>query len=914
MANYATLKAAIQQVIKTNGNEEITGALLQQSLLAMINSLGGYYQFAGIAAPSTNPGTPDQNVYYIASTAGTYSNFNGITLANGEIAILKYNGTWSKDSTGAATQESVNQLRSEVDGVVTMTKGAYITSNQGIGNVCPLTQTAYNGTDCAVVELAKGQTINITGVGGNSSRLWAILDETTHKILEVAEASSSAPSSPFEKTITAEQDCIVVINVYNENATPAYGNNANTPYSVKLLGTLSDKVNATEKEVGKLSIGGWEIGSINYPDTTHNFIPNYSTTIVARMAAMSYKVPYAGTFRFSFKDGYQCIICSIGATVPSGWQSSPFDVLFNAGDIFRIAVRTNPATTVSDASALALASGIVVYSVNARQRALNDGLAYGRNIPFTRQAFLSKTTGSEIIESTYVATDFIPTKEGDVFYYSGLAGTNMACVNGYNGKTFISSLLDGTNRNITNQKVVIPSGVTAIRSCSNYSASHKLWGGTEISKMIGALIYDNYADDSVEDSPENLGVAYAIQKAVDMSKLSQYLRNSLAVPTDNKVAGDTIIGLPYSSTRKRSTFVPNNVSFETYLSALSDANSKAYMASGTGSGATEQLWYGEVCAPFAQYCLGIDVMRGTNWTIFTIPGMQKVSVQDAQHAKLGDIINVGTKTSAHCKVVVGVSRRRGDGMVTHITTAESISPLCVIEKITASAFNILLNNYTLLRYQYINQNKYDSAKGAFAQYEINRNIMPDFGNKANYGIDDEVNINILDLANYTGYVLEKDGKFGETVPLSVGETIIKLGALPFGKYALRLTDANGNMSPAVEWIVIDYSVMVTARSGGIIRFAFSSKNALPIGTYWSRADYMPTIVREIGPAELDAGYIDTQLSSDQIMVADDQRYENARSEVEKYGDLTEIYGRVLFKTEFGIFTSPQPQTPVEIIE
>ena len=96
MANYETLKAAIQQVIKTNGNNEITGALLQQSLLAMINSLGGYYQFAGIATPTTNPGTPDQKVFYIASSAGTYSNFNSVVIANNEFAVLKYDTTWTK--------------------------------------------------------------------------------------------------------------------------------------------------------------------------------------------------------------------------------------------------------------------------------------------------------------------------------------------------------------------------------------------------------------------------------------------------------------------------------------------------------------------------------------------------------------------------------------------------------------------------------------------------------------------------------------------------------------------------------------------------------------------------------------------------------------------------------------------------
>jgi hypothetical protein len=114
MANYNTLKAAIQQVVKTNGNNEITGALLQQSLLSMINSLGVGYQFMGIATPSTNPGTPDQNVFYIASIAGTYTNFNGIELDAGEVAFLTYNGAWAKNSSGFGSEEKLFQLSADV--------------------------------------------------------------------------------------------------------------------------------------------------------------------------------------------------------------------------------------------------------------------------------------------------------------------------------------------------------------------------------------------------------------------------------------------------------------------------------------------------------------------------------------------------------------------------------------------------------------------------------------------------------------------------------------------------------------------------------------------------------------------------------------------------------------------------------
>lgn len=115
MANYETLKTAIQQVVKTNGNNEITGALLQQSLLAMINTLGIGYQFAGIATPTTNPGTPDANVFYIAATNGTYSNFDNIILEIGDVAILKYNGTWVKDAVNIPTNDTIANLSGRID-------------------------------------------------------------------------------------------------------------------------------------------------------------------------------------------------------------------------------------------------------------------------------------------------------------------------------------------------------------------------------------------------------------------------------------------------------------------------------------------------------------------------------------------------------------------------------------------------------------------------------------------------------------------------------------------------------------------------------------------------------------------------------------------------------------------------------
>lgn len=95
MANYSNLKSAIDTNIKTNGNEEITGAILNTVLNSMVTSLGAGYQYMGVATTSTNPGTPDAKVFYLAYTPGTYTNFSGIVVTG--LCVLKYDTAWSKD-------------------------------------------------------------------------------------------------------------------------------------------------------------------------------------------------------------------------------------------------------------------------------------------------------------------------------------------------------------------------------------------------------------------------------------------------------------------------------------------------------------------------------------------------------------------------------------------------------------------------------------------------------------------------------------------------------------------------------------------------------------------------------------------------------------------------------------------------
>lgn len=168
MANWTILKEVIAHVIKTNGNQEITGAVLQNTLNSIVNSVGENATFAGIATPTTNPGTPDGPVFYIASQAGVYSNFNGIEVAEGEAVILQWNnGVWSKKTSDFATQQQLTELESKVKVIIRTPEYEII---QGVLNgSSPSSSTTYSYT--TPIHLHKGDIIVTSLI---CSGAWAI--------------------------------------------------------------------------------------------------------------------------------------------------------------------------------------------------------------------------------------------------------------------------------------------------------------------------------------------------------------------------------------------------------------------------------------------------------------------------------------------------------------------------------------------------------------------------------------------------------------------------------------------------------------------------------------------------------------------------------------------------------------------
>ena len=127
---WTDLKASIARVIRTNGNQEITGALLQLTLNTIVDQLGADATLKGVATPATTPNTTDRAAFYIASELGTYANFGGLKVNSGEIAVFYSNGTeWTKMSIdltqtiAESISDSATTLMQEIENLQSLLDG-----------------------------------------------------------------------------------------------------------------------------------------------------------------------------------------------------------------------------------------------------------------------------------------------------------------------------------------------------------------------------------------------------------------------------------------------------------------------------------------------------------------------------------------------------------------------------------------------------------------------------------------------------------------------------------------------------------------------------------------------------------------------------------------------------------------------
>lgn len=121
----ATVQGAIDElqgskIDKTSILQELGNAedkvMSQKAVSDTINKLkNAGYLYAGIATPTTNPGTPEVPVFYIANGKGTYTNFGGLEVTEDDVVVLYWDSSWHKVSTGIASQDKLSELEKETN-------------------------------------------------------------------------------------------------------------------------------------------------------------------------------------------------------------------------------------------------------------------------------------------------------------------------------------------------------------------------------------------------------------------------------------------------------------------------------------------------------------------------------------------------------------------------------------------------------------------------------------------------------------------------------------------------------------------------------------------------------------------------------------------------------------------------------
>lgn len=224
------------------------------ALQSIIDTLNPGYQFMGVATPSTNPGTPDQKVFYIANGKDTYTNFGGISITEDEVVILYYDTAWHKLLTGIAPQEKLSKLQVNLYGDTS--HEILDTTNEIVGMIYMLTFYSVNGKypnwRCVLLNVSnyKGRTLRIVPRSTSLGTTYMPLKDNvlvSGENVNACDGWSNAVTVYTRTDITIPVDCnYLYVRIKNVSTEVDY-----TPQSLLILAVEGNLDKKVDKVVGK---------------------------------------------------------------------------------------------------------------------------------------------------------------------------------------------------------------------------------------------------------------------------------------------------------------------------------------------------------------------------------------------------------------------------------------------------------------------------------------------------------------------------------------------------------------------------------------------------------------------------------------------------------------------------------------
>lgn len=368
------------------------------------------------------------------------------------------------------------------------------------------------------------------------------------------------------------------------------------------------------------------------------------------------------------------------------------------------------------------------------------------------------------------------------------------------------------------------------------------------------------ADGYIRDIPKNDGVLNAICRALQCVNIKYTTTAVLPAQKGDYAADTTIQGIIYSSTRNEKLWVPNCVSFDSFMTALKSPNS--YIYTRQVDNPNGKTYMGCVCSSFVCYCYDLPCVYTTH-QIGELENMILLDHQTPYALELGDCLLL---EDTHIVLVTDIIRDIR-GRMKQIGLTEAAPPHMITNYRTPAWVQNYMDtkHFKIYRYADIINVTYTPTQWVAVENEkqvtpvFNHNLCPRRGDRSNWPEGETVEIDVLNAESYTHAKLYKNDTLVSTD--SIG-AVLTYSNLEYGSYKVCLTDGT-NDSDFVYFIVVNNTVTVTDRGNGTARVSFSSANATPVWLDWcesnsSDSDYKASYHAEaIADSDRTAGYRDT---------------------------------------------------------
>ena len=389
-------------------------------------------------------------------------------------------------------------------------------------------------------------------------------------------------------------------------------------------------------------------------------------------------------------------------------------------------------------------------------------------------------------------------------------------------------------------------------------------------KMLDSLSNASYSLEYVIDSLDFVMSNDVLERAYQMVSLEWTpLKRVPANGGGYYAAGRSVRGIPYSSVKEINTYLFQDVSYHTFMTAVHNPKSVLYtenISKDPYNGENCAPYYGAVCSSAVMYALDIDIPYYVS-QIKKHPLIQKLENQVIDSLRVCDLIC----KSGHVQMIFDVEYRADT--LFQIMTFESSGRNAHITKYSKEKFLTMWNNGRYVGYRY-NKLKYSEDKPVFKGVDIvnyNNDLCPSKGDRSVYRTTDTVTINIFNT-EYNRIILMCDST--EVASADYIGDDHKFFDLQPGIYFVYLQKEE-DKSPEVSFEIIETDVSYSACDDVAQITVFFHSSAEP--KYVAICD-LPgnSICYPISPMDRERGYITVPRM-----------------------DKSEYYCKVVFKGEYG---------------